>query len=131
MKRQTRFTRACLGAVVVCLVAVGCSGGSEGADPERADPASTSPAPAQSTASREPEVETVDIVAVAPGKIVPNGRVKVIQSIGLGTIKAIHVTDGQRVRAGDVLIELDPTLTQADLKRADEEFVFVDYRSPR
>jgi hypothetical protein len=65
VKRQTRFARACLGAVFVCLVAVGCSAGSEGADPERADPASTSPAPTQSTSEPEPEEQVVDIVTVA------------------------------------------------------------------
>ena len=56
----------------------------------------------------------MDIVAVAPGKLVPGGRVKVVQSVELGTVRAIHVTDGQRVKAGDVLIELDPTLAEAD-----------------
>lgn len=61
----------------------------------------------------------VDIVAVAPGKVVPNGRVKVIQSVGLGTVKAIHVSDGQRVKQGQVLLELDPTLAEADQSRTD------------
>jgi hemolysin D len=60
----------------------------------------------------------VDIVAVAPGKIVPSSRVKVIQSLGIGSVRAIHVTDGQEVRAGDPLIELDPTLAEADRERA-------------
>lgn len=63
----------------------------------------------------------VDIVAVAPGKIVPSDRVKVIQSIGLGTVKVIHVRDGQRVRRGEVLLELDPTLAYADRAQTDEQ----------
>lgn len=63
----------------------------------------------------------VDIVAVAPGKLVPNGRVKVIQSVGLGTVKAIHVSDGQRVKQGEPLLELDPTLAEADRFRTDEQ----------
>ena len=63
----------------------------------------------------------VDIVAVAPGKLVPNGRVKVIQSVGLGTVKAIHVSDGQRVQQGEPLLELDPTLAEADRLRTDEQ----------
>jgi hemolysin D len=59
----------------------------------------------------------VDVVAVAPGKLVPTGQVKVLQSPNSGTVKAIHVTDGERVVAGQVLIELDPTLSQADAER--------------
>ena len=51
----------------------------------------------------------IDIVAVAQGKIVPNDRSKVIQPLESGVIKAIHVRDGQRVKQGDPLIEIDTT----------------------
>ncbi len=60
----------------------------------------------------------VDIVAVAPGKFVPSSRVKIIQPLDIGSVRAIHVTDGQEVQAGDPLIELDPTLADADRERA-------------
>ena len=56
----------------------------------------------------------VDIVASASGKVVPSGRVKLIQPFETGVIRAIHVQDGQSVKAGDVLIELDPTMTAAE-----------------
>jgi hemolysin D len=56
----------------------------------------------------------VDIVASASGKIVPSGRVKLIQPFETGVVRAIHVRDGQSVKAGDVLIELDPTMTIAE-----------------
>jgi len=57
---------------------------------------------------------TVDIVATAPGKIVPSGRTKVIQPFETGVVRAIHVRDGQKVKAGQSLIELDPTMTDAE-----------------
>ena len=38
---------------------------------------------------------TVDIVATAPGKIIPSGRTKVIQPFETGVVRAIHVRDGQ------------------------------------
>ena len=60
-------------------------------------------------------IGTVDIVAVAPGKIIPSGRTKTIQPFETGVVRAIHVRDGQDVRAGDVLIELDPTMSGAEL----------------
>ncbi len=56
----------------------------------------------------------VDIVASATGEIVPSGRVKVIQPLEIGVVRAINVHDGQSVKAGDVLIELDPTMTEAE-----------------
>lgn len=59
----------------------------------------------------------MDVVATAQGKIVPNDRTKTIQSFDTASVKAIHVTDGQRVKAGDLLIELDATTTQADTER--------------
>jgi hemolysin D len=60
-------------------------------------------------------IGTVDIVAVAPGKIIPSGRTKTIQPYETGVVRAIHVRDGQSVSAGDVLIELDPTISGAEL----------------
>lgn len=57
----------------------------------------------------------VDEVAVAQGKIVPRGQVKVVQSEYKGVVRAIHVKDGQTVKAGDVLVELDQTVSAAEL----------------
>src|SRR5215469_11175092 len=57
---------------------------------------------------------TIDIVASAPGKIVPSGRTKVIQPFETGVVRSIQVQDGQVVKAGDVLIELDPTVNAAE-----------------
>jgi hemolysin D len=57
---------------------------------------------------------TIDIVASAPGKIVPSGRTKVIQPFETGVVRSIRVQDGQAVKAGDVLIELDPTVNAAE-----------------
>jgi hemolysin D len=57
---------------------------------------------------------SVDIVATAPGKIVPSGRTKLIQPFDTGVVRAIHVHNGQSVKAGEVLIELDPTMTEAE-----------------
>jgi hemolysin D len=56
----------------------------------------------------------IDIVATAPGKIVATGRTKIIQPFETGVVRAIHVRDGQTVKAGDVLVELDPTIVIAE-----------------
>lgn len=58
----------------------------------------------------------VDQVAVARGKVVPDGKVKVIQPMEEGIIRAINVEEGRWVKEGDVLLELDPTFKQADVE---------------
>lgn len=64
----------------------------------------------------------IDLVAVAPGKVIAAGKAKVIQPVEVGIVKRILVTDGQRVKAGDVLVELDAagTATGADTERQRE-----------
>jgi hemolysin D len=65
----------------------------------------------------------VDIVTTSTGKIVPGGRTKLIQPFETGVVRAIHVRDGQTVKAGDVLVELDPTMTGADEERQKSDLV--------
>ena len=69
---------------------------------------------------------SVDIVASATGKIVPGGRTKLIQPFETGVVRAIHVRDGQTVKAGDVLIELDPTMTEADNERQKSDLLAAE-----
>jgi len=63
----------------------------------------------------------IDVVATAVGKIIPNDRTKVIQPMETAVVKAIHVRDGQNVKLGQVLIELDATSTTADSGRLRNE----------
>jgi hemolysin D len=63
----------------------------------------------------------IDVVATAVGKIIPNDRTKVIQPMETAVVKAIHVRDGQAVRLGQVLIELDATSASADSERLRNE----------
>jgi hemolysin D len=66
---------------------------------------------------------TTDIVASATGKLVPSGRTKVVQPFETGVVRSIRVQDGQAVRAGDVLIELDPTISAADRDHLHDDLV--------
>ena len=60
----------------------------------------------------------VDVVATASGKVIPSGNIKIIQPIEIGYVRAIHVKNGQHVEAGQLLVELDPTLAGADAAQA-------------
>ncbi len=68
----------------------------------------------------------VDIVASAKGKIVPSGRTKVIQPFETGVVRAIYVHDGQTVKAGETLIELDPTMNDAESKHYESDFMAAE-----
>ena len=63
----------------------------------------------------------IDVVATATGKIIPNDRTKIIQPMETAVVKAIHVRDGQTVKAGQILIELDATSAAADSGRLRNE----------
>ncbi len=66
---------------------------------------------------------TVDIIATAQGKIVPSGRSKIMQPFETAVVRAIHVTDSQHVHAGDLLIELDPTMDRAEQEHLHSDLV--------
>jgi len=56
----------------------------------------------------------MEIYAIAPGKIQPDGGSKVVQPVETGKVAAIHVENGSRVKAGDLLVELDSTEAMAE-----------------
>ncbi|SEC97457.1 hemolysin D [Rhizobiales bacterium GAS191] len=57
----------------------------------------------------------IDIIAVAQGKLQPTGHVKVIQPLETSRVQMTRAENGMRVRAGDVLVELDPSEAAADV----------------
>ena len=66
-------------------------------------------------------VGRVDEVSVAPGKLVPRGEVKPVQVAEQGVVRAVGVAEGDRVEAGQTLLELDPTDAEADRDRLGHE----------
>ena len=54
----------------------------------------------------------IDIVAVAPGKIIPEGKLKVIQPTSGGAIKSLNIKEGDVVKKDQLLAELDKTQSQ-------------------
>lgn len=60
----------------------------------------------------------VDVVASAPGKVIPADNVKLVQPAEAGVVRAIYVRDGQTVKKGQPLIALDPTVSGAEAEQA-------------
>ena len=63
----------------------------------------------------------VDIVTIAPGRIIPSGHSRPVQAPRLGQVESVRVTEGDEVAEGDVLIELDVEQASADLAHIDVE----------
>lgn len=63
----------------------------------------------------------VDIVANGKGKIIPGGRTKAIASVEVAKVTGLHVDEGQHVKQGDVLIELDPRISESERQKADSD----------
>ncbi|MYM37526.1 HlyD family type I secretion periplasmic adaptor subunit [Duganella sp. FT94W] len=60
----------------------------------------------------------IDIVVNAMGQIVPGARTKLIAAVEVASVKAVHVEEGQAVRRGDVLVELDASAFDAERDKA-------------
>jgi hemolysin D len=60
----------------------------------------------------------IDIVVNAQGKIIPSGHIKTIASVETASVRAIHVVEGQQVKAGDLLLELDASASDAERDKA-------------
>jgi len=75
----------------------------------------------------------IDLVAVAAGKVIAADKTKLIQAPETAVVKRIHVTDGQAVKAGQVLIELEAAAidTGAETARIREALIAARLESAR
>jgi hemolysin D len=60
----------------------------------------------------------MDVVVNASGKVIPSEYTKTIAAVEVAVVRALHVQEGQQVKAGDVLIELDSSGTDAEHLKA-------------
>lgn len=59
----------------------------------------------------------VDRIVVSQGELVPVDQPIVIQPVVSAPIKSIHVREFDRVRKGQLLVELDPTFSDSDVEQ--------------
>ena len=76
-------------------------------------------------------VGEIDIVAVAPGRIVVSDRSKTLQPLEASVVKRVLVKDGDAVQAGQVLLELDATNASADSASVAEQLSSADSEERR
>jgi hemolysin D len=58
----------------------------------------------------------IDIVVTAPGKVIPDGQVKIVQPLETGVIKRLLVKEGDHVKVNQVLMEIDPSSTSPEME---------------
>ena len=54
-------------------------------------------------------------VSSGQGRVIPSGRIKLVQNLEGGIVQAIHVEEGLRVSKGDRLVSIDPVAADAAL----------------
>ncbi|MES1024520.1 HlyD family efflux transporter periplasmic adaptor subunit [Gloeocapsa sp. BRSZ] len=59
----------------------------------------------------------IDEVAIAPGELIASAQVRPVRALGEGSILAVRVREGDRVNQGDVLVERNSDLPQAEVDR--------------
>lgn len=67
-------------------------------------------------------IGSLDIVAVAEGKLVPQSYLKIVQPPESGIVKDILVMEGETVRQGQVLMRMDTLITEADAKSIEADY---------
>lgn len=62
----------------------------------------------------------IDIIVNGMGKVIPSERTKVISSVDVATLRNLYVRDGQEVKKGDVLMELDTSAFDTEYNKASD-----------
>ncbi|MDQ1298831.1 MAG: rane fusion protein hemolysin [Campylobacterota bacterium] len=73
----------------------------------------------------------IDIVVSARGKVVPDGEIKTLQPVETGVISSILIREGQHVKKGELLMEIDPSVTQSDLASKQQNLALLELETNR
>jgi adhesin transport system membrane fusion protein len=68
-------------------------------------------------------VATISVITNGHGKVIPSQEVQIISHLEGGIIQNVLVKDGEMVKAGQVLVRLDPNIAQAREKSNREEYL--------
>lgn len=67
----------------------------------------------------------VDVVVSARGKIIPDGEIKIVQPLETGVIKNILVKEGDFVKEGQPLVEMDTSTTKPQLDALEKNLEYI------
>jgi RND family efflux transporter MFP subunit len=118
-----RFSAGALTAVVVAIVtavAVSRHDASTPAGAASGAGGASAPPPAQTVSLATATRRDVPVVVEASGSVVPVDTVDVRAQVA-AVLRAVHIKDGQFVRAGDLLFTLDDRADRANLDKARQQ----------
>lgn len=72
-----------------------------------------------------------DVVVSARGKVIPDGETKIIQPLETGVIKKILIKEGDFVKKGQTLIEIDSSTTQPQLASLKANLDYINIERAR
>lgn len=73
----------------------------------------------------------VDVVVTARGIVIPDGDVKILQPLDTGVVNSILCREGDYVREGQVLMEIDPSITAPELESKKKSLQFLEIEKQR
>ena len=68
----------------------------------------------------------VDVVVSANGKVIPSGEIKILKPLESGVVSKIFVKESDKVKKGDILIQIDPTVTDASLSSKQDDLAVIN-----
>ncbi|WP_459881118.1 HlyD family type I secretion periplasmic adaptor subunit [Campylobacter concisus] len=68
----------------------------------------------------------VDVVVSAQGKVIPSGEIKILKPLESGVVSKIFVKESDKVKKGDILIQIDPTVTDASLSSKQDDLAVIN-----
>ena len=71
-------------------------------------------------------IAKIDVVVSARGKIIPSGEIKILQPIETGVIRKIFVKEGDRVHKGQILMQIDSSVTETSLESKNKDLSVID-----
>ena len=73
----------------------------------------------------------IDIVVSARGNVIPTGEIKVLQPIETGVISKINIKEGDFVKKGQVLMQIDPSVTENNLEVKQKDLEVINLQIKR
>ena len=68
----------------------------------------------------------MDVVVSAQGKVIPSGEIKILKPLESGVVSKIFVKESDKVKKGDILIQIDPTVTDASLSSKQDDLAVIN-----
>ena len=67
----------------------------------------------------------VEITATATGKVIPTGKVRVVQNLEGGIVQNIFVQEGEEVAAGQVLLDFEQIVSQSEVDEIETRLAYL------